>query len=525
MLALGIRYLTGYAVATDVSSRELAEWPPHPARIFMAMAAAMFEASEADEERFALEWLEQQGSPFLKVSEAEPRDVVTHYVPVNDSGAPMKGKTVVTLLQSVALGRDRQPRTFPRVRPQDDTVFLVWPTAEPGERERSALESICAKVIRIGHSSSLVQMWVEDKPPAWNLEPADFGEQRLRVMNAGTLKYLESVFNKDEIEAHAELTERIKSTKGVRRKKLREELTDRFGGRVPTSLRPTISQWQAYERVGPSETRPRAVSGAFDADLLVFSINEGPVVGLETSWQFLTALHKTILATCDPVPEWLSGHAADGSPSEQPHVALMPLAFVGQQYADGHLMGVAIAMPKGVAPRERGRALRGLLYHSKGLPKPIELRLGSLGSWKLARETRSSPPVTLQGRVWTRASDTWATVTPIVLDRHPKTERAKKLDQWSREVAEIIAESCERQGLPRPASVDVDKTCWHRGAPRAIAGKNAGFPLMPVKKGQSKRQQVHAWLRFGEPVEGPLLLGAGRYRGYGVCRPWKRGSS
>ena len=41
-MILGIRYLTGYAVATDLAQRR-AEWPPHPARIFMAMAAAHFE--------------------------------------------------------------------------------------------------------------------------------------------------------------------------------------------------------------------------------------------------------------------------------------------------------------------------------------------------------------------------------------------------------------------------------------------------------------------------------------------------
>jgi len=91
-------------------------------------------------------------------------------------------------------------------------------------------------------------------------------------------------------------------------------------------------------------------------------------------------------------------------------------------------------------------------------------------------------------------------VTPIVLDRHPKTDRSKDRGRWSLEVAEIIAESCERQGLPRPADIDVDKTSWHRGAPRAVAGKSSGYPLMPVKKGQNPRQQVHAWIRFDQPV-------------------------
>ena len=42
MIALGIRYLTGYSVSMDLS-RQRAEWPPHPARLCMAMAAAFFE--------------------------------------------------------------------------------------------------------------------------------------------------------------------------------------------------------------------------------------------------------------------------------------------------------------------------------------------------------------------------------------------------------------------------------------------------------------------------------------------------
>ena len=39
MLTLGIEYLTGHAVATSTGDRVLPEWPPHPGRIFMALAA------------------------------------------------------------------------------------------------------------------------------------------------------------------------------------------------------------------------------------------------------------------------------------------------------------------------------------------------------------------------------------------------------------------------------------------------------------------------------------------------------
>ena len=48
-----IEYLTGYAVATDPANREQAEWPPHPARVFMALAAAPAMAAEAASEMVA----------------------------------------------------------------------------------------------------------------------------------------------------------------------------------------------------------------------------------------------------------------------------------------------------------------------------------------------------------------------------------------------------------------------------------------------------------------------------------------
>ena len=530
MLALGIRYLTGYAVATEVSSREHAEWPPHPARVFMAMAAAMFESGEDAEGRAVLEWLEQQGSPALRASDAEPRDVVTHYVPVNDMNVPknaegLKPKSVREGMGIIPQYRtNRQPRTFPRVRPSDDTVFLVWPGADPDEEQREALEELCAKVTRVGHSSSLVQMWVELEPPECNLEPAEVGDMPLRVVSEGTLDYLANAFNRDEIEAYAELSIRVEAAQGTNKRQLREERSERFGKHKPVSLRPTISQWQAYRRVDTESEASPVVSGVFDRELSVLTLQEGPVIALESTWQLLTALHKTILAACDPTPEWLSGHTEDGAPSQHPHVALVPLAFVGREHADGHLMGIALALPQGIAPRERGQALRGLLYDKDGAPSTVQLKAGALGTWTLTRETRPSPALTLQSRTWTGPSSVWATVTPIVLDRHPKSERSRDREQWSLEVAEIIAESCERQGLPRPIGIDVDKTSWHRGAPRAVAGKSAGYPLMPVKPGQHKRQQVHAWLEFEQPVEGPLLLGTGRYRGYGVCRPWRGGS-
>jgi hypothetical protein len=43
-----------------------------------------------------------------------------------------------------------------------------------------------------------------------------------------------------------------------------------------------------------------------------------------------------------------------------------------------------------------------------------------------------------------------------------------------------------------------------------------------MRKDGSERRHTHAILVFDEPVRGPVLIGAGRYRGYGFCRPLER---
>jgi CRISPR-associated protein Csb2 len=79
-------YLTGRVVATDPTNRERSEWPPHPGRVFMALAAAWFETGEDPAEGEALRWLERLGDPELRLPAVEPafeRSLVKVYVPIN----------------------------------------------------------------------------------------------------------------------------------------------------------------------------------------------------------------------------------------------------------------------------------------------------------------------------------------------------------------------------------------------------------------------------------------------------------
>ena len=90
MFAIGIRFLCGWSMATHPANRSQPEWPPHPDRVFMALAAAHFETERDPSERSALEWLEGLQPPSIRASDYEPRKTVTTFVPVNDTASPIK---------------------------------------------------------------------------------------------------------------------------------------------------------------------------------------------------------------------------------------------------------------------------------------------------------------------------------------------------------------------------------------------------------------------------------------------------
>ena len=549
MFALGIDFITGVAVMTDAASREKAEWPPHPARIFMALVAAHYESQPLPEdgpeaeaawarERAALEWLETQGAPQMSWPEASPRDVVKVYVPVNDTGvsanpARVKESEIRSALGVMPDQRSRQERTFPALHIGGDAperyVFLSWPDAEPTSEILTALTGLTRKVTRIGHSSSLALVWVSE---AKNLPSLAYGPNlkanktrrgvQLRIPAPGFLAELDQCFNAGEIGAFFDLSQAIADGKGKAKEQAKAAFEKRFGeawtrtASAPVRLRPSPGRTAHYSRV--EELEDRSIASSFDSELLVLTKQEGPVLGLESTAALTAALRGYLLQAGEGKPEWFTGHSAAGEPSTRGHMALFPLAFVGTEHADGHIMGLAVAFPRAVPAAERAACLRGRLFAPSGEDLQLDLQMGKLGTWTLRREERSLPSLALRSATWCEPSSVWASVTPVVLDRHPKHDQRTERVEWRDEVAASIAQSCERQGLPQPDLIDVDKTSWHRGAPRSKPGPN-GMPWLPVKEGAAPRQQVHVLIQFPCEVQGPLLLGAGRFRGYGLCKP------
>ena len=291
-------------------------------------------------------------------------------------------------------------------------------------------------------------------------------------------------------------------------KDLKARLEGVFPDGQPVSLRPIPGRWQGYNRP-LKDKAPEAPGSVFDPRPIVLGI-KGQRVSLPATLKLTAALRGLLMKECSeqPPPEWFSGHRPDGTPTAEPHLALTPLPFVGSEHADGRIMGLAIVLPADLDQQMAGRCLAFLHDSATGLPCEHRLFDGQWFECAIELEARERPPRNLDSGTWTRESCVWASVTPVVLNRHFDGK-----DKWER-AAESVKEMCGHIGLPRPREVLLHPVSLVEGVPHSRE-----FPQLTRKGGGGRRSHSHAVILFDEPVRGPVLLGAGRFRGYGLCRP------
>lgn len=537
MLALGVELLLGRAVMTRWDDREEAEWPPHPDRVFMALVAAWGEAGEDPVQRAVLEWLETLGPPDLAVPAlASQRVSFTSFVPVNDDGDPTRSNGPP--VGNYPLRRHRVGRAFPTAVPEAPTFYLSWSVDIPTNL-RPALDAVCGLTTYLGHSSSPVRVWVDEAPPPPTHVPAKGrAGTRLRTFGPGRLADLEQRFNRAAVEDHLALVTRVQSLTArhaaatarqektalkTELKETQDELDERFPTGAPVTLRPQPAQWTRYAApiAPPAED---VAEGPFDPGLFVFRAS-GRIFGLESCGIVAEAVRRALMNRhgAEP-PEWLSGHADAGAPSMIDRPAFLPLGFVGAEHADGHLLGIAVAVPRDFAHTD---ALFDLLARHDGenphdVPEGVpylrtEVRNPHLGpdsvgtlALELDEQGERTPRRALRPSTWVEASACWTTITPVMLPQFPRRDLT---------VEDVIAAACEQSGYPRPVAVRVQAAPLLSGVPHARS-----FHVKP-RAGRPPRPLTHAQLTFDRPVRGPVVIGAGRYAGYGFCRPTPEASA
>ncbi|MGR9053681.1 MAG: type I-G CRISPR-associated protein Csb2 [Gammaproteobacteria bacterium] len=481
MLALEVDYLMGRAVASSRDDRRVVEWPPHPARLFAALVAGFEECELGDEVRSALEWLEALPEPSIyadpPVHEGLGRDVHSVFVPVNDGNeqqSPQK-KKYSAISPDMNFRRNRQERYFPAFTPRDSTVYFVWKDVNHDDARLKALQQAAQNVTYLGHSMSPVRVAVRNEAPEPNLIPHPGEKLRLRTTGLGRLRYLETLhmqrMDNTLIQPHI-------GRVGEYRVK---------GGLVEPELR------SLYQRI------------------YILRKKQGCRLPIEAAFGACCLVRKAVMELCDdPLPETISGHMPDGTATGRPHLTVMPLPNVGHRYADGHIMGFAVLMPE-----TAGHTVLDQLEN--GLEKLTSLNFGLLGQSAmelLDAETLATAPNSLQPATFTRKHRVWASVTPVVFGHFPKRKPGK-------DALAVIGKSCSDIGLPAPADVQIVPTSVFNGVPPAkLFTCNRDYERTDYLRG---KMAAHIVVSFDTPVQGPVVLGAGRFLGLGACRPYRVG--
>jgi len=447
---LKISFPSGHFHGAEAHDPSMPEWPPHPSRLYSALVASAYCAGNGmtPQKRQALEWLESQPPPHVIYPDANLLEAPISYVPTGDR-IGQKGKKGEEQFEH-PVHSWRQPRHFPyAIILGDPVLYYYWPD-NPDEKKLLDIDEIASDVTHVGTSHSMVTVSAHSGETGYQstLFPSPNGSMYLRIISPGRLAEL------DEINEQS------------------------FGVRRPL---PSCEFLAGYAR--PSRD-PEKKTGA---QLISLRLT-GTMHGASTAVYLARNVRRAVMSVLgDEAPPIVHGHGKDG------HVGWLPLPDVGHPHASGRIVGIGIMIPADADENERNKVLSGI-----GMVREVRLPDG--------RAVHLSPlmpgervPAALMPKTWSTECRTWASVTPVVLDRPPKKLTEER-------VRSAVGESLVLAGYPVPSGIKVSSFSIFNGGPPAFR--------VPAEK-----PRFHAVVQFKNPVEGPIIAGRLRYFGIGMFRP------
>ena len=505
-LCLTVRFLQPYSHGRD--GRGDPEWPPSPLRVFQALVAAAGarwnERTRVEHAAQALLWLERRSAPLIVAASGVRSDVKYRlYVPDNVADKVAK---------SWSAGREASIadyRTEKDVRPmhlKGEAVHYLFPLGDGGCPHLDVLAAAARSITHLGWGVDMVAAHatvLSDEESARLLgerwRPMDGASaDGLRVPIAGTLK--------DLANKHKAFLNRLSDTAfkpvpplsafrvaGYRR--LQEAVAHPFAA---------FEIWKPLHEIadlpaGKSKFRP------FDA-VRRFAHVAGMVRRAAAETARRAGWDK------DRIASFILGHG-DGD--------------TGQATTDNRLMFVPLPS---ITPLKVESIRRVLVVGSPG--SDIARIRQFLSGAELMEEGRLDPVAMLSFippsdstvSHYTRSARVWSTVTPVVLpgfdnpdglrkklnERRNAELQKKRLDRLDRRTLDLIKKAFKQACCPNELVVDAELEYREVGF-RAGVDLAKRYELPPLKF-----PRYHIRVRFQHPIQGPLVVGAGRYRGLGV---------
>ena len=403
-----------------------------------------------------LEWFEQLPAPEIHAhAQPWPQTLRPRYV-VEHKGSPEKST------HQEYLGRKGTPvRPGVRVTPRYPEVAYSWDTDAPSDLIE-ALRRRAARVGYLGTADSPVRMRVATSMPALSVGevfvPDADGDVEISVPEAGDLRILDAMYD--------QWVERGASVARAQFPALRHQVRYRSPLAMVPEDNGSVVAWLLLDR---------AISGRRLTPL--------------------TALLKEAILSRHQMmhgepPAVLHGHGINGNGYDLARFLALP--DVGYPRSRGRIHGMALWLPPGcdavVRQRARDAAFTVRSLTGRGLDVSV-----------IPRDNEPRPHAANPAR-WTRSARCWVTAFPALHERRGRLDLAQ-VSRW-----------CEHAGLPAPARFRSARSPLVRGA----------VDLAPVEVNRPGRPGLpysHVKLWFEEPVAGPVVIGAGRQRGLGLCVP------
>lgn len=489
------------------------EWPPSPLRLFQSLVAA---AAARWNERMCLDyavpalgWLERLCQPdIVSVSGSVSDTPYLLYIPHNAADQLVPAWKQGDLAKAVK--REQKP-----VRPthlSGEAVHYLYPMPDGGCPHEEVLKAAARSVTHLGWGidmvaadAKLIPQDEADRLPGHRWQVVESGGVSLRVPRAGTLANL--------MEKHAAFLGRLSA--------------DGFRPVPPLSCFDVKQYYSPTAAVGKHPERPLA---AFEIHRTIDDQEQNPGKS-----RFRPFHHVRRVATVAGMVRHAAATVARqvGHPAAwvDEHICGHGNGKSGQSTSDERLMFLPLPSLQPVVGV--GGIRRVLIVGWPGFAKLADLRRRLNGCELISQETNEAVAVLSQLATsdksvmpYTNPSRSWSTVTPVVLpgfddpdglrrklrQRDGKTaaEQQRLLERLHQRTMNLLFSAFQAAGwstdVLKGTEVEYRKVGWFRGLDLANY-----YDLPPLKY-----PRYHVRVRFPQPIAGPLVIGAGRYRGFGL---------
>ncbi|MDZ7617843.1 MAG: type I-U CRISPR-associated protein Csb2 [Patescibacteria group bacterium] len=469
------------------------EWPPSPLRVFQSLVAAGCRRWQDDLFRAdvvpALRWLEQQPPPCIAAPEGWLAESPYRlYVPDNTSdlaaGAWCRGDTA-------RIVRRTEKDVRPRHLPDFAEVHYLYPLGEEGrpygqllcETARSVTHLGWGVDVVVGNACLKTERELTQMPgEMWRPTP-DAGLTALRTPVEGTLDAI--------LAKHMDFLSRIGRD---------AKASDSFNPVPPL----TAFRVAGYRRTTDPIARPHAIFELRTEDGSFLSYPQRQLIHIAGMVRHL-AIEATTKSPPAGVPDdwvdtYVAGHDRRNDP-EHRQFSFLPLPSIGHPHVDPSVRRVMVTAPVG---DDRLLDHLAMLLTGQQLKPTDQTRLNS--SITLVRTRRDK-----MAHAYLRESNTWASVTPVILPGHDDRKPTK--------TRKLIEKALGQSGIELPCEFEWSPFSHFPKSLSAHKYDKEKRPTGYIRPDHLLSQTaVHLTLRFKDGVKmpGPLCIGAGRHCGLGL---------